>query len=1059
MSIYNLGRVVPIFKGDYNNNNEYKYLDVVLYNGSSYVVVKDSTTGNLPTDTEYWAMVAQAGTLSPEQIADIEQQIIEYVQSQGYVIDSNYVHTDNNFTTADKNKLEGIDMTTKQDTLISGTNIKTINNESLLGSGNIDIEGVSDYNELSNKPSINGTTLVGDTTITIPTKTSDLINDSGFATTSDVNSAVSGKQDTLVSGTNIKTVNNESLLGSGNITIESTNHFKGWFDNLTSLQTNYSSPVIGDYGYVKGATTTDPVKIYECTTVGTWSDSGREVDTSNVQSFESGESVNSVSIINDLTTGGEHDVLSAEMGKDLADELIPPPIYISSSSVYINDVSELYFIIRDNNITRITLRSYNSRVYARLHNNNTTICTCIFDSATLINNYIYSLVVSSTNDNTNYPIGTLIGYVVFKDITHFRENPINSNYENINKERAESLKFNPVIKSFLGIGVIDGLNSDSNISALSANQGRLLNNMINPKVYKEDSFNYYKDDILEVYSLINFSNNLSVQCKCYNNNLHYRLITQTSPILIIGWTASINISEWENNVIYPLIISSSTTEGINIGDTVGYVIFKNIEHFRNTYDASAAMSMLNVDRLCNLSFNPQINASLLFNQNIPTYFDGVSVNLPSTIYITKGDNLQLFFRDCVECFNPYVFDIIAVCDVGRSYPRYYQFNPTEDNVDQEYQLTIYVRDNEHRTIASGSTTIKCIDIISSPSSMKNILVVGASATANGNISYELNRRLNTNTGVSGNNSNPLGLNLNNISFVGRKITTQGIHQDATPGWSWKDYATDGRKAYRFFANYTQLHVGDVYSGDGTLKFTIDEINSTEGYFSCSYNGTGTQPASGTLTRYSGTGDLSISYSSYSIDSLNPFWNTTTQQLDFISYANEYCCEAGQSTGHIDLLVFHLGINDFKFGVSTTRDHIKTFISAYHSQFPTGKVIISTLPLPSPYGGMTTNYGASDGLSYWSQAKISWEFARMYNELLTDTYTEGGETLPYSTYLDISTSFHEFDSEHLYPSTSMTVCNRSNETEIIQTNGYHPREIGGYTVADSIYHTINKVLSE
>lgn len=35
------------------------------------------------------------------------------------------------------------DLTTKQDTLVSGTNIKTINNQSILGSGNIDIEGGS----------------------------------------------------------------------------------------------------------------------------------------------------------------------------------------------------------------------------------------------------------------------------------------------------------------------------------------------------------------------------------------------------------------------------------------------------------------------------------------------------------------------------------------------------------------------------------------------------------------------------------------------------------------------------------------------------------------------------------------------------------------------------------------------------------------------------------------------------------------------------------------------------------------------------------------------------
>lgn len=47
----------------------------------------------------------------------------------------------NDYTDADKAKLAGIDLSTKQDTLVSGTNIKTINGSSLLGSGNIVIEG------------------------------------------------------------------------------------------------------------------------------------------------------------------------------------------------------------------------------------------------------------------------------------------------------------------------------------------------------------------------------------------------------------------------------------------------------------------------------------------------------------------------------------------------------------------------------------------------------------------------------------------------------------------------------------------------------------------------------------------------------------------------------------------------------------------------------------------------------------------------------------------------------------------------------------------------------
>jgi hypothetical protein len=57
------------------------------------------------------------------------------------------------------------------------------------------------YNSLTDKPSI-------------PTKTSDITNDSGFITNSYHDST---KQDTLVSGTNIKTVGGQSLLGEGDI--------------------------------------------------------------------------------------------------------------------------------------------------------------------------------------------------------------------------------------------------------------------------------------------------------------------------------------------------------------------------------------------------------------------------------------------------------------------------------------------------------------------------------------------------------------------------------------------------------------------------------------------------------------------------------------------------------------------------------------------------------------------------------------------------------------------------------------------------------------------------
>lgn len=152
---------------------------------------------------------------------------------------------------------------TKQDTLVSGTNIKTINGQTLLGEGNIEIQGggtitvdselsTTSENPVQNKVitnAINGKQDAGDYALKseIP-DTSELATKEelaakldtatynsekasfetkenaaatyqvkgDYATTAQLNS----KQDTLVSGTNIKTINRNSLLGEGDITIQ-----------------------------------------------------------------------------------------------------------------------------------------------------------------------------------------------------------------------------------------------------------------------------------------------------------------------------------------------------------------------------------------------------------------------------------------------------------------------------------------------------------------------------------------------------------------------------------------------------------------------------------------------------------------------------------------------------------------------------------------------------------------------------------------------------------------------------------------------------------------------
>ena len=157
----------------------------------------------------------------------------------------------------------------KQDTLVSGTNIKTVNGTSVLGSGNISISSAVAWggvtgtlsNQTDLRTALDGkvdenSAIIGATKTKITYDAKGLVTAGADATTADIasstdkryvtdaqlvvvgntsgtntgdnatNSQYSGlatsKQDALVSGTNIKTINSTSLLGSGNVAVEPT---------------------------------------------------------------------------------------------------------------------------------------------------------------------------------------------------------------------------------------------------------------------------------------------------------------------------------------------------------------------------------------------------------------------------------------------------------------------------------------------------------------------------------------------------------------------------------------------------------------------------------------------------------------------------------------------------------------------------------------------------------------------------------------------------------------------------------------------------------------------
>lgn len=123
----------------------------------------------------------------------------------------------------------------------------------------------------------------------------------------------------LASGTNIKTINNESVLGEGNISIPSGDDGKSAYqsyvdttdDNPVMTEEEWSQAILRSAYLSYLATTSDNPKKTEAEWVASLK--GEKGDTGNVQVDGNGN----VLIVNDLTTGGSGAALSARQGKIL----------------------------------------------------------------------------------------------------------------------------------------------------------------------------------------------------------------------------------------------------------------------------------------------------------------------------------------------------------------------------------------------------------------------------------------------------------------------------------------------------------------------------------------------------------------------------------------------------------------------------------------------------------------------------------------------------------------------------------------------------------------------
>lgn len=249
--------------------------DVYVYLGKAY------STSSIELDMCHPMYEFVGGKIQVYTGVTIPTKTSDLTNDSNFVVDASYVHTDNNFTTAYKNAVDAnsAKVSNVQADWNATTGLAVILNKPTIPTVDYPVTDVK----------VNNTSVVSNkiASITVPTKVSDLQNDSGYLTTitsTDVINALGytpgtsnltigttsataaagnhahgnitntgtitstavtsatgvlvydssnkiqrataanarsiiGAQATLVSGTNIKTINNESILGSGNISI------------------------------------------------------------------------------------------------------------------------------------------------------------------------------------------------------------------------------------------------------------------------------------------------------------------------------------------------------------------------------------------------------------------------------------------------------------------------------------------------------------------------------------------------------------------------------------------------------------------------------------------------------------------------------------------------------------------------------------------------------------------------------------------------------------------------------------------------------------------------
>lgn len=417
----------------------------------------------------------------------------------------------------------------------------------------------------------------------------------------------------------------------------------------------------------------------------------------------------------------------------------------------------------------------------------------------------------------------------------------------------------------------------------------------------------------------------------------------------------------------------------------------------------------------------------------------IKVVLPEKYDLVVGDTFQLFYKGVVMAPNPYVYDIVSVCETGKNYPRYFELLPENPG---KVKLTIYVYNAERELVGSGETILD-IAQAKKPERKINVLCVGDSLTSGGYWVEECNRRLTGTGGV------PSGHGFDNIYFVGG-CRYKNSSYEGYGGWHWNTYACTAVGGIWVTCNHNKdaSDQHSVWTDDKGNQWKLETIEESCLKFLRCNSCARQKPDAGKLCHFSNAvnkEDIQIISTRYEKDS--PFCNHDTGKIDFPTY----CTRNG--IDKIDVIYIMLGANgvtDVSNPAVTMCPKViamaKTFIDIIHAQLPGTKVKLMGIPVPSQNGGMGASYGAvlpyCDKYGYTTYVL---ELNRQY-----EAFTKEEKYRDFMEFINVS---GQFDSENGYPVAEKSVNTRSTKTELVGTNGLHPTYEGYMQVADAVYRNL------